>query len=133
LPLKSQAARERWAPEKGLKDRIDVLSLLLYSDWKPEIFTDLIRKFDPASHHVNVLLRTVKENRVEYSYLGLRYEREGRKLRSTINKLLTITERAQAPDFSRGVSMNLPTSVEERVNSSGLLGNVNKPTDMWRI
>jgi hypothetical protein len=31
LPLKSQAARERWAPEKGLKDRIDVLSLLLYS------------------------------------------------------------------------------------------------------
>ena len=89
LLLKSQAARERWASEKGLKDRIDVLSLLLYSDWKPEIFMDLTRKFDPASHYVDVLLRTVKESRVEYSYLGLRYEREGRRLRSTINELLT--------------------------------------------
>lgn len=89
LLLKSQAARERWASEKGLKDRIDVLSLLLYSDWKPEIFMDLTRKFDPASHYVDVPLRTVKESRVEYSYLGLRYEHEGRKLRSTINELLT--------------------------------------------
>jgi len=89
LLLKSQAARERWASEKGLKDRIDVLSLLLYSDWKPEIFMDLTRKFDPASHYVDVLLRTVKESRVEYSYLGLRYEREGRRLRDTIMELLT--------------------------------------------
>jgi len=89
LLLKSQAARERWGSEKGLKDRIDILSILLYSDWKPEILKDLTAKFDQSTHCVDVLLRTVKESRVEYSYLGLRYEHEGRKLRDTISELLT--------------------------------------------
>jgi len=89
LLLKSQAALERWTSEKGLKDRIDLLSLLLRSDWKPEILLDLAGKFDPTSRYLNVLLRTAKESRVEYGYLGLKYEREGRKLKATINELLT--------------------------------------------
>lgn len=89
LLLKSHAALERWTSEKGLKDRIDLLSLLIYSDWKPEILMDLARKLDPASRCLDVLLRAVKESRVEYGYLGLKYEREGRKLRGTINELLT--------------------------------------------
>jgi hypothetical protein len=89
LLLKSQAAVERWTSEKGLKDRIDLLSLLLYSDWKAQFLLDLARKFDPASRYLDVLLRTVKESRVEYNYLGLKYEREGRKLRGTMGRLLT--------------------------------------------
>ena len=66
IPLKSQAAVERWTSEKGLKDRIDLLSLL--PGWKPEILLNLARKFDPTSRYLDVLLRTVKESRVEYDY-----------------------------------------------------------------
>ena len=74
--------------ERGLKDRIDLLSPLLYSDRKPALFRDLARKFDPASELTNVLLRTVRESRAEYKYPGLRYECDGRKLRSAVEELL---------------------------------------------
>jgi hypothetical protein len=86
--LKSQAAKERWGSEKGIKDRADLLSLLLYSDWKPNFLKELAEDFDPKREVVNVLLRAVKESRVEYEYLGIRYEREGRKLRRIAEQLL---------------------------------------------
>lgn len=88
LLLKSQAAKERWGAERGLKDRVDLLSLLLYSDWKPEFLGELARQFDANSECLKALTRTVRESRVEYRYLGLRYEREGRKLRDSVEKLL---------------------------------------------
>lgn len=88
LLLKSQAARERWGSEKGLKDRVDLLSLLLHSDWKPELLAELAKTFDPKREFLQVLVRTVKESRVEYKYLGAQYEREGKKLRATAERLL---------------------------------------------
>jgi hypothetical protein len=87
LLLKSQAARERWNSEKGVKDRVDLLALLLYSDWKQELLKELAESFDPKRELLKVLGRTVKESRIEYRYLDLRYEREGRRLRDTIDKL----------------------------------------------
>jgi hypothetical protein len=87
LLLKSQAARERWNSEKGVKDRVDLLALLLYSDWKQELLKELAESFDPKRELLKVLGRTVKESRIEYRYLDLRYEREGRTLRDTIDKL----------------------------------------------
>ncbi len=88
LLLKSQAARERWSSEKGLKDRVDLISLLLYSDWKPQILSDIAKTFDPGQENLKVLARTVKESRVEYKYLGAQYEREGKKLRDVAERLL---------------------------------------------
>jgi hypothetical protein len=88
LLLKSQAAKARWASEKGVKDRVDLLALLLYSDWKPEFLMNFVEDFDPKRELLGVLARTVRESRVEYSYLEARYEREGRRLRDTVGKLL---------------------------------------------
>jgi len=88
LLLKSQAAKERWGSEKGLKDRVDLLSLLLYSDWKPEFLKDLAKTFDPKQELLKVLVRTVKESRVEYKYLGAQYQREGRKIRDITERFL---------------------------------------------
>jgi len=88
LFLKSQAARERWTSEKGAKDRVDLLALLLYSDWRPEFLKQLANSYDSKMEILQVLARTVKESRVEYTYLDARYEREGRRLRETIEGLL---------------------------------------------
>jgi len=88
LLLKSQAAKERWNSEKGVKDRVDLLALLLYSDWKPEFLKVLVEDFDRKRELLRVLARTVKESRVEYSYLDARYEREGRELRDAVDRLL---------------------------------------------
>jgi hypothetical protein len=88
LLLKSQAAKERGSSEKGLKDRVDLLSLLLYSDWKPEFLRDLAKIFDAKEELLKVLVRTVKESRVEYKYLGAQYQREGRKIRDIMERLL---------------------------------------------
>lgn len=87
LLLKSQAARERWNSEKGVKDRVDLLALLLYSDWKQKFLEELAGDFDPKRELLQVLARTVKESRVEYRYLNVRYEREGRRLRDMVDKL----------------------------------------------
>jgi len=88
LLLKSQAAKERWASEKGLKDRVDLLALLLYSDWKQKLLKELAESFDPRRELLGVLARTVKESRVEYRYIDARYEREGRELRDAVERLL---------------------------------------------
>lgn len=88
LLLKSQAAKERWTSEKGLKDRVDLLSLLLHSGWEPEFLKELVQRFDPAMELMKVLVRAVKESRSEYGYIGARYEREGRKLRPIAEGLL---------------------------------------------
>jgi len=89
LLLKSQAAAERWNSEKGLKDRIDLLALLLYSDWKHDFLRELALAFDPNLELTRTLVRTVKESRGEYGYVDAKYEREGRKLREIVEQLLT--------------------------------------------
>lgn len=88
LLLKSQAAKERWRSERGMKDRADLLALLLYSDWKQQLLNELAEDFDPRGELLRVLARTVKESRVEYRYVDARYEREGRRLREALGGLL---------------------------------------------
>ena len=97
LFLKSQVTKERWASEKGVKDRVDLLALLLYSHWRPEFLKQLARNFDPKMEILSVLARTVKESRVEYTYLDARYEREGRRLRETVDGLLLETRGGSGP------------------------------------
>jgi len=88
LLLKSQAARERWKSERGVKDRVDLLALLLYSDWKEGLLKELAGSFDPKQELLRVLARTVKESRVEYKYLNAQYESEGKRLRHTVDGLV---------------------------------------------
>jgi len=87
LLLKSQAARERWNSERGVKDRVDLLALLLYTDWNQSFLRELAESFDARRQLLGVLARTVKESRIEYRYLDARYEREGRRLRETVDRL----------------------------------------------
>ena len=87
LLLKSQAARERWNSEKGVKDRVDLLALLLYTDWKERFLRELAESFDARRELLAVLARTVSESRIEYTYLDARYEREGRRLREAVDRL----------------------------------------------
>jgi len=88
LLLKSQAARGRWKSERGVKDRVDLLALLLYSDWKEGLLKELAESFDPKQELLRVLARTVKESRVEYKYLNAQYESEGKRLRHTVDGLV---------------------------------------------
>jgi len=92
LLLKSQAASERWNSEKGVKDRVDLLALLLYCDWKERFLKQLADNFDRQRQLLGVLARTVKESRVEYRYLDAQYEREGRELRDDIDRLAETSE-----------------------------------------
>jgi hypothetical protein len=88
LLLKAQAAKERWQAEKGLKDRVDIISLLAFVDLKFELIQRLLKRYDPKRLLLNVILRTLKESRVEYKVLGLSYERDGTKLRKHIEERL---------------------------------------------
>ena len=89
LLLKSQAARERWNSERGVKDRVDLLALLLYTDWKEALLRELAESFDATRQLLGVLAKTVKESRIEYRYLDARFEHEGRRLRDTVDGLVT--------------------------------------------
>jgi hypothetical protein len=88
LLLKAQAAKERWQAEKGVKDRVDIISLLAFVDLKFELIQRLLKKYDPKRLLLSVILRTLRESRVEYKVLGLSYERDGTKLRKHIEKRL---------------------------------------------
>lgn len=88
LLLKAQAAKERWGSEKGLKDRVDIISLLAFVDIKPGILKELLRKYDPDRSLRRAIERTLRESRAEYKVLGLSYEKDGVRLRKFLEKLL---------------------------------------------
>jgi len=89
LLLKAQAAKERWHAEKGMKDRIDIISLLAFVDLKFELLENLFKKYDPERSLLRVILRTLRESRAEYKALGLSYQRDGVGLRERVEKEFT--------------------------------------------
>lgn len=88
LLLKAQAASERWGSEKGMKDRVDIISLLAFVDLKPGPLKKLLEKYDPAKSLRKTVERTLRESRAEYKTLGLSYEKDGVKLRELFSKIL---------------------------------------------
>ena len=87
LLLKAQAAQQRWHAEKGMKDRVDIISLLKFADIKRELLERMLRKYD--KHHTlrDVIKRAISESRIEYKFLGLTYERDGVQLKNSLENL----------------------------------------------
>jgi len=87
LLLKAQAAQQRWHAEKGVKDRVDVISLLKFADIKHAILKQMLKKYDREGTLQSVIKRTITESRVEYRFLGLAYEKDGIQLKRSFANL----------------------------------------------
>ena len=87
LLLKAQAAKERWHAEKGVKDRVDIISLLKFADIKRDMVNQMLKKYDKEGTLRSVIKRTISESRVEYRFLGLAYEKDGAQLKKSFNNL----------------------------------------------
>jgi len=87
LLLKAQAAQQRWQAEKGLKDRVDIISLLKFVDVKRDLFEQMLRKYDRRNLLREVIKRTILESRIEYKFLGLAYEKDGVQLKKSFEYL----------------------------------------------
>ena len=87
LLLKAQAARERWHAEKGLKDRVDIISLLKFADVKRDVLEQMLREYDTQHRLRDVIKRAISESRIEYKFLGLAYERDGVQLKKSYENL----------------------------------------------
>jgi hypothetical protein len=77
LLLKAQAAQQRWHSEKGVKDRVDIISLIKSSDIKKDTLTQMLEKYDQKDKLRNTIKRTISESRTEYKLLNLTYEKDG--------------------------------------------------------
>jgi hypothetical protein len=87
LLLKAQAARDRWHAEKGLKDRVDIISLLKFADVKQDAFKQMLKDYDIKHTLRDVIKRTTSESRIEYKFLGLSYEKDGVQLKKLYENL----------------------------------------------
>jgi hypothetical protein len=87
LLLKAQAAQDRWHAEKGLKDRVDVISLLKFADVKRDLLEQLLSKYDPQHALRDIIKRAIFESRSEYKFLGLTYEKDGVQLKKSYEHL----------------------------------------------
>lgn len=70
LILKQDAEKERSESEKGLKDRIDIMSLLFKCDIDFKLYVELIKKYKKEDFYGR--LRKIIANFKEYDYLGLK-------------------------------------------------------------
>jgi len=87
LLLKAQAAKDRWHAEKGLKDRVDIISLLKFADVKRDVLDQVLRKYDTQHKLRDVVKRAISESRIEYRFLGLAYEKDGVQLKKHYENL----------------------------------------------
>jgi hypothetical protein len=87
LLLKAQAAQDRWHAEKGLKDRVDIISLLKYADVKPDVLKQMLTQYDMQHALRDAIKRAISESRIEYRFLGLAYEKDGVQLKKTYENL----------------------------------------------
>jgi hypothetical protein len=87
LLLKAQAAQQRWHAEKGLKDRVDIISLLKFVDVKHDLLNQVLQKYDEQHVLRDVIKRAISESRIEYKFLGLTYEKDGVQLRRCFENL----------------------------------------------
>ena len=84
LLLKAQAAKDRWHAEKGLKDRVDIISLLKFADVKRDVLDQVLRKYDTQHMLRDAVKRAISESRIEYRFLGLAYEKDGVQLKKIL-------------------------------------------------
>jgi len=68
LLLKAQAAKDRWHAEKGLKDRVDIISLLKFADAKRDVLEQVLRKHDTQNTLRDTIKRTISESRIGYRF-----------------------------------------------------------------
>jgi len=87
LLLKTQAAQDRWHAEKGLKDRVDIISLLKFADVKRDVLEQMLREYDTQNTLRDAIKRTISESRIEYRFLGLAYEKDGVQLKKSYENL----------------------------------------------
>ena len=87
LLLKAKAAQDRWHAEKGLKDRVDIISLLKYADVKPDVLKQMLTQYDMQHMLRDAIKRAISESRIEYRFLGLVYEKDGVQLKRTYEDL----------------------------------------------
>jgi hypothetical protein len=87
LLLKAQAAQDRWHAEKGLKDRVDIISLLKFADVKRDVLEQMLREYDTQHTLRDAIKRAVSESRIEYKFLGLAYEKDGVQLKKSYENL----------------------------------------------
>ena len=87
LLLKAQATQQRWHAEKGVKDRVDIISLLKFADIKRELLEQMLRKYDKQHTLRDIIKRAISESRIEYKFLGLTYERDGVQLKNSLENL----------------------------------------------
>jgi hypothetical protein len=74
--LKAQAAQDRWHAEKGLKDRVDIISLLEFADVKQDVLGQLLAEYDTRHVLREAIKKTISESRIEYKFLGLACEKD---------------------------------------------------------
>jgi hypothetical protein len=82
LLLKAQAAQDRWHAEKGLKDRVGIISLLKFADVKRDVLEQMLREYDAQHKLRDAIKRAISESRIEYRFLGLAYEKDGVQLKN---------------------------------------------------
>jgi hypothetical protein len=87
LLLKAQAAQDRWHAEKGLKDRVDIISLLKFADVKRDVLEQMLREYDAQHTLRDAVKRAISESRIEYRFLGLAYEKDGVQLKKSYENL----------------------------------------------
>jgi len=87
LLLKAQAAQDRWYAEKGLKDRVDIISLLKFADVKRHMLEQMLKDYDTQHTLRDVIKRTISESRIEYKLLELAYEKDGVQLKKSYKNL----------------------------------------------
>lgn len=87
LLLKAQVAQERWHAEKGLKDRVDIISLLKFADIKRDVLEQMLREYNTEHTLRDAIKRAVSESRIEYRFLGLAYEKDGVQLKKFYENL----------------------------------------------
>jgi hypothetical protein len=87
LLLKAQAARDRWHAEKGLKDRVDIISLLKFADVKRDMLEQMLREYDTQHTLRDAIKQAISESRIEYRFLGLAYEKDGVQLKKAYENL----------------------------------------------
>ena len=85
--LKAQAAQQRWHSEKGVKDRIDIISLIKYADLKTDTIKRMLKKYDKEHTLRDTIKRTISESRTEYRLLNLTYEKDGVQLKKQYENL----------------------------------------------
>jgi len=87
LLLKAQAAKDRWHAEKGLKDRVDIISLLKFADVKRDVLDQVLKEYDTRHELRDAVKRAISESRIEYRFLGLAYEKDGVQLKKYYENL----------------------------------------------